>query len=153
VIRGSIGWPRSRCPAFSPDGSQIAFAWNGDQRGNADIYIKRIDADTPLRLTTDPADDSAPAWSPDGSRLAFVRGANGPASIYVTAPVPGAERKLVDYTPSLPPNATGRSETLYRFDSLRFTQGLSVSADEKTVIFCGISPAKNADLMLIENFR
>ena len=89
-------------PAFSPDGGQVAFAWNGERRDNSDIYIKRIDADTPLRLTTDPGDDIAPAWSPDGSRIAFVRGAEGPASIYLTAPVPGAERKLVEYTPSLP---------------------------------------------------
>ena len=49
--------------------------------------------------------------------------------------------------------ATGRSETLYRFDSLAISQGLSVSPDEKTVIFAGISPSKNADLMLVENFR
>jgi Tol biopolymer transport system component/tRNA A-37 threonylcarbamoyl transferase component Bud32 len=101
-------------PAFSPDGSQVAFAWNGERRENADIYIKRIDADTPLRLTTDPADDIAPAWSPDGSRLAFVRGTEGPASIYLTAPVPGAERKLVEYTPSLPgyPSFVTRTHSL-----------------------------------------
>ena len=49
--------------------------------------------------------------------------------------------------------ATGRSETLYRFDSLAISQGLSVSPDEKTIIFAGISPSKNADLMLVENFR
>ena len=49
--------------------------------------------------------------------------------------------------------ATGTSETRYRFDSLALTQGLSVSPDEKTVIFCGISPSKNADLMLVQNFR
>ena len=45
-------------PAFSPDGTQVAFASNGERRDNADIYIKRIDADTPQRLTTDPAHDS-----------------------------------------------------------------------------------------------
>jgi eukaryotic-like serine/threonine-protein kinase len=87
-------------PAFSPDGIQVAFAWNGEGRDNADIYIKRIDADTPLRLTTDPADDIAPAWSHDGSRIAFIRSVGEQASIYVTAPVPGAERKLADYVPS-----------------------------------------------------
>ena len=87
-------------PTFSPDGGQVAFAWNGENRDNADIYIKRLDADTPLRLTTDTADDIAPAWSPDGSRIAFIRGRGDQASIYLTAPVPGAERKLVDYTPS-----------------------------------------------------
>jgi len=42
---------------------------------------------------------------------------------------------------------------LYRFNSLAISQGLSVSPDEKTIIFSGISPAKNADLMLVENFR
>jgi TolB protein len=30
-----------------------------------------IEADVPLRLTTDPAQDVSPAWSPDGSELAF----------------------------------------------------------------------------------
>jgi hypothetical protein len=49
--------------------------------------------------------------------------------------------------------ATGRSDTLYRFDSLALAQGLSVSPDEKTIIAAGISPSKNADLMLIQNFR
>jgi hypothetical protein len=49
--------------------------------------------------------------------------------------------------------ATGRSETLYRFESLAISQGLSVSPDEKTIIFSGISPSKNADLMLVRDFR
>ena len=87
-------------PVFSPDGGQVAFTWNGEKGDNPDIYIKRLDADTPLRLTTDPAHDLAPAWSPDGSRIAFIRGTEHAASIYLTPPVPGAERKLADYTPS-----------------------------------------------------
>ena len=87
-------------PSFSPDGGQIAFTWNGEQGDNPDIYIKRLDADTPLRLTTDPAADLAPAWSPDGSRIAFIRGTERAASIYLTAPVAEAARKLGDYTPS-----------------------------------------------------
>jgi Tol biopolymer transport system component len=87
-------------PALSPDGRQVAFAWNGERRENGDIYIKHIGADTPLRLTTDPAEDTAPAWSPDGSRLAFVRRTEGAAAIYLTELVPGAERKLVEYAPS-----------------------------------------------------
>jgi Tol biopolymer transport system component len=87
-------------PAFSPDGGQVAFTWNGEKGDNPDIYIKRLDADTPLRLTSDPAHDLAPAWSPDGSRIAFIRGTEQTASIYLTPPVPGAERKLADYTPA-----------------------------------------------------
>jgi hypothetical protein len=40
-------------PAFSPDGNQIAFAWDGGNGENLDLYIKLIGAGTPLRLTTD----------------------------------------------------------------------------------------------------
>jgi len=87
-------------PALSADGSQVAFAWNGEHRDNTDVYIKRLDSPMPFRLTTDPAEDLAPSWSPDGNRLAFVRLIDGQASIYVTPPVPESERRLVDYTPS-----------------------------------------------------
>ena len=34
-------------PAFSPDGNQVAFAWNGEKGDNYDIYIKLIDGGTP----------------------------------------------------------------------------------------------------------
>jgi Tol biopolymer transport system component/serine/threonine protein kinase len=56
--------------AFSPDGNQIAFVWDGD---NADIYVKLVGSGAPLRLTTHPADDLSPVWSPDGTQIAFCR--------------------------------------------------------------------------------
>jgi len=59
--------------AFSPDGHQFAFSWNGVGRDNDDIYLKRNDSDSLTRLTTDPASDFSPAWSPDGRRIAFLR--------------------------------------------------------------------------------
>ena len=60
--------------AFSPDGNQIAFGWDGEKGDNPDIYVKSIGGDSPLRLTSDPAAvDIRPTWSPDGQRIAFVR--------------------------------------------------------------------------------
>jgi eukaryotic-like serine/threonine-protein kinase len=86
-------------PTISPDGTQVAFVWNGENRDNPGIYVKRLGVDRALQLTADGADDRAPAWSPDGNHIAFVRRAGPQSSIYLTAPVPGSERKLVDFTP------------------------------------------------------
>jgi WD40-like Beta Propeller Repeat len=46
--------------AFSPDGNQIAFVWDGEKGDNADIYVKSIGGESPLRLTSDPAIDIRP---------------------------------------------------------------------------------------------
>jgi Tol biopolymer transport system component len=79
-------------PSFSPDGRQVAFAWNGENRDNVDVYVKLVDGGEPLRLTTDPRADKFPAWSPDGRFIAF----NREGSIYVISPLGGDERKLTD---------------------------------------------------------
>ncbi|MEZ5397477.1 MAG: winged helix-turn-helix domain-containing protein [Bryobacterales bacterium] len=60
-------------PAFSPDGSAIAFHWNKTPGGTFDIYYKRVGDEAATRVTTDSADDTNPAWSPDGRMLAFLR--------------------------------------------------------------------------------
>ena len=40
-------------PAFSGDGEQVAFVWDGNALGRTDIYVKRIGIDPPLKLTRD----------------------------------------------------------------------------------------------------
>jgi serine/threonine protein kinase/Tol biopolymer transport system component len=60
-------------PALSPDGKQVAFSWNGEKGDNYDVYVKLVDAGTPLRLTTNPVVEWFPAWSPDGRYIAFSR--------------------------------------------------------------------------------
>jgi Tol biopolymer transport system component len=60
-------------PSFSPDGESIAFVWDGPDGKNQDIYVQKIDADTPRRLTDHPAADMSPVWSADGAQVAFLR--------------------------------------------------------------------------------
>ncbi|MCP5115696.1 MAG: hypothetical protein GY953_33125, partial [bacterium] len=64
---------RETHPSFSPEGDRVAFAWEGENRDNWDIYVKLIGQETPLQLTDHPAEDTAPAWSPDGKWIAFER--------------------------------------------------------------------------------
>ncbi|MBV8896130.1 MAG: PD40 domain-containing protein [Acidobacteriaceae bacterium] len=83
-------------PAFSPDGSQIAFAWDGENNGAGfDLYVKAIGSENPLRLTHHPATRLSTAWSPDGRNIAISRIAGSEDSgIYLVPPTGGPERKL-----------------------------------------------------------
>ena len=67
-------------PSLSPDGSQVAFTWDGPRQDNFDIYVKLVGPGEPMRLTTAPDRDDSPAWSPDGRHIAFLRIAPKPRS-------------------------------------------------------------------------
>ena len=83
-------------PSFSPDGSQLAFAWAADEIDQYDLFVKVIGSEKPLRLTNHPADILSPAWSPDGREIAFVRLAPDSSGLYVVPALGGPERKLAD---------------------------------------------------------
>jgi TolB protein len=68
--RKSVELGRGWSPAWSPDGTRIAFASTRD--GNAEIYVMDADGRNVKRLTNHPAIDQDPAWSPDGRRIAFT---------------------------------------------------------------------------------
>ncbi len=85
-----------RFPSFSPDGTQVAFSWNGPAQDNYDIYVQVVGSGSPLRLTTDPANDLRPVWSPDGRQIAFIRATDTTAAIYVVPPLGGRERRLME---------------------------------------------------------
>src|SRR5262249_19559511 len=88
-------------PSFSPDGNQVAFVWDGGDGSNQDIYVKLLDAGTPLRLTSDPAAESDPVWSADGKQLAFLRPLGGGRSaIFLIPALGGSERKVAEVNPS-----------------------------------------------------
>ena len=112
-------------PTFSPDGNQIAFAWNGERRDNFDIYVKLVNTATPpLRLTSNLADDFFPAWSPDGRQIAFVRQVGSEISIFVVPALGGPERKLY----------SGSSAFLALYE---YGNALSWSPDGKYLAFSG----------------
>lgn len=60
-------------PAISPDGKEIAFAWNGGKGENFNIYGQIIGTYEPQKLTHSSAFDAMPQWTPDGRYIVFVR--------------------------------------------------------------------------------
>lgn len=68
-------------PAWSPDGSKIAFHTNRD--GNVEVYVMNADGTGAVNLTHSSAVDSGPAWSPDGKKIAFYSNRDGTDGLYV----------------------------------------------------------------------
>jgi Tol biopolymer transport system component len=68
-------------PAWSPDGSQIAFS--SVREGQSEIFIIDAGGTNLRRLTHNAFDDLHPTWSPDGSMIAFQSNPDGKWDIYV----------------------------------------------------------------------
>jgi len=84
-------------PSLSPDGKQLAYAWNGGAGPNFSIYVKPVGTEGSLRLTSQrDAIDFNPVWSPDGGYIAFCRIKKGNTGIYIVPALGGPERKLRD---------------------------------------------------------
>jgi Tol biopolymer transport system component len=61
-------------PAYSPDGSKIAFTVEAVESNTKSVWVMDSDGSNLVRLTWGRY-DSNPAWSPDGSKIAFTRDA------------------------------------------------------------------------------
>ena len=81
VVQLTPGTDLSESPSLSRDGRAVAYVSDRAEAGNLDVWTQQLPAGTPVRLTTDPAEDEDPSIAPDGSSVVF-RSERGGGGIY-----------------------------------------------------------------------
>ena len=84
----------AHAPAWSPDGSRLAF--QAYHRDTWNIWTMRADGSELTQVTSGPFDDREPTWSPDGQRLAFSADRSGNYDVWAVTLASGALTKLTD---------------------------------------------------------
>jgi TolB protein len=97
------------CPAWSPDGSKIAFVVQVPEDDTSEIWVMNADGSNPTNLTNKAGEDCCLAWSPDGSKIAFFSDRDASSSIYVmnadgSNPIRLTADTRVEHTPAWSPD-------------------------------------------------
>src|SRR5579862_1972113 len=125
AVRLTNGSGNETDPAFSPDGTRIAFT--GEYDGNVDVFVVPASGGVPKRLTWHPSPDRVMGWTPDGKRILFSSPRTAYSRFAEMFSVPaegGVEEKLplpTGYQSSMSPDAQwiayepiGRAFTMWK---------------------------------------
>ncbi|WP_281616364.1 S41 family peptidase [Flammeovirga sp. SubArs3] len=77
-----------RYPSISPDGTKIAFQYQGD------IYVVPTDGGTAQPITSHVAQETSPIWSPDSKQIAFASDRHGNFDLFITSAQGGPAKRL-----------------------------------------------------------
>jgi TolB protein len=99
-------------PAFSPDGSRIAYVSTKD--GNPEIYVMDTDGRGVTRVTADPQADDQPSFTPDGRQIVFqsARAAGKPQIFIMNADGTSVQQLTHDSVPCLSPTVSPDGQTI-----------------------------------------
>ncbi len=82
--------------AFSGDGEQVAFGWDGNTLDTTDIYVKRIGIDPPLKLTRSDGITCCAVWTSDSRYIGFERCTGENQGIYLVPSLGGPETRIAN---------------------------------------------------------
>jgi dipeptidyl aminopeptidase/acylaminoacyl peptidase len=104
-------------PAWSPDGSRLAFVRKPSKDAKPQIHLLRLDGGEPERLTDAPLGAGDPRFFADGRRLAFI------APVFKDAPTLDATRKRATERDADPVKAHASEERVTRYWDHWLTDG------------------------------
>ena len=99
-------------PAWSPDGTELAFSSSAGEAGRRNIFVLSISSGELRRVTASASLDDHPTWSPSGQEIAFVSDRTGVWRLHVTdsdgtkpsREVEGGISGATDYQPAWSPS-------------------------------------------------
>ncbi len=91
-LQAQVEDPFVRFPALSPDGTELAFEYQGD------IWKVAAEGGLAYRLTVHEGYDAWPQWSPDGSEIAFSGRRYGHTDVFVTGKNGGFPKRLTHHS-------------------------------------------------------
>lgn len=102
-----------RYPSVSPDGSTIAFVYQGD------IYTVLLEGGQAERLTFHPEMDLQPVWSPDGQEIAFASERHGNFDVFLMNAKGGEATRLSYHSNNEIPLSFSADGQIIYFDAHR----------------------------------
>jgi Tol biopolymer transport system component len=118
---------RSQNPAWSPDGTRIAYESTRGLEGKGEIFVTNADGSgEPINVSNDPSWDTDPTWSPDGTQITFTSDRAGQKDVWAVTASPA------NTAPSVPVSFLSRSlgtDTAWAASEPRnLTPGMGVEA-------------------------
>jgi dipeptidyl aminopeptidase/acylaminoacyl peptidase len=102
--------PFTSTPAWSPDGTRIAFVARG--RTSVDVYVIDVTGGPPRQLTSAPSHERAPSWSRDGAWIYFGSNRSGGWNIW-KVPSRGGAAQQVTSEGGIAPRESPDGQTLF----------------------------------------
>jgi Tol biopolymer transport system component/DNA-binding winged helix-turn-helix (wHTH) protein len=120
-------------PAFSPDGSRVAFERGSVGGLSKDLFVIPVSGGEPRRLTFDNSWGGSPAWTQDGADIVFSSNRGGPMTLWRVSATGGPPRPVAGVSAMAYAPSISRKGNLLAYEHDTFTTGIwRISLKDKT---------------------